>query len=918
MIDGIRRQRSRTVSNACLGLICATIGGFTTMAATGGGTAITIEHPVLDYGIDKAQASTYERAVRPIMGMTDDDVLSFVPPRGYINYCECPACYGGVEGNRVLTWDIAEPNQLTCRFCGTVVLPNAAYPETKTMAGKNRLSEDVRLHYYHNEERNARHFLSHHLWRHKRKWLLDQCIGLGKAYQATGKEIYARRAVLVLDRFAQVYPHYPALHNRFPPTIKFCDSQEPPYSWNAGRWGYFHDEIPKPVIAIYDLVCSSPEFDNLSEKRGYDIRVRLEDDFLRETHRIAACSTFIITNVVGYDIAGVATLGRVINEPAYVHQAFRWMMRNVDEGFFRDGLWSESPSYYYMSMGGLRSAFGKVRGHSDPTGYVDAVDGTRFDDFDPMRDVPFLAVVMHAPSVLDFPNGCSVPVHDTWPGERRSKARDQTVSTIAPAYGHASLGRGTGDNQMQAQLHFSGAYGHSHRDNLSMCLFAKGREMLSDIGYTWTQMACWTTSTVAHNTVVVDRTRQGGGRAKSSGDLLRFFPDTSGFSLVDADGQRGYAQCKGVDAYRRTLLMVPVSNGDAYVIDLFRARGGTIHDWALHGDADEGTTATCSLALSGERKSMLEPDEEKDWQDPDMITDRYHPYGMIRDVGSIQTPGAFTVDFAYIADPARRVRLHMDAGDAEVLLGRAPSVRRMGKGHGGDMRKAYDFWMPQLLVRRRGVVPLQSAFVAVEEPCHGEPFIHSVERLSVAGSGEGAVALRVTHTAGVDTIISLPDGASSSDACSADGVTLRGVFGIVRRSSPGGPVTAARLFEGTELSCQSVRLESAVARFSGRIVACERKLEGAPADAFVVDAELPTGNALQKTWMIVTHADGTKQGHEIDRVEVAGGSTRVILAREHGLQISKPQTREVYFPRRIFKGLPSYAVPVAVALDHGD
>jgi len=885
-----------------------------TTHAIGGPTAIRIKHPVLDYGIDKAKAAQYEGAVKPIMDMTKEAVLSFVPPHGYISFCECPACYGGVEGNGVLTWNITRPDQLTCRFCKEVILPNSKYPEDQLLSGKNRLGEEVRLPYYFNEARNARHFFSGHLWKYRRAWLLDQCIALGKAYQATGNEAYARRAALVLDRFAQAYPHYPALHNRHTRNIRFCKSQEPPYGWDAGRWGYFHSEIPKPIIAIYDLTCDSPEFDKLSKERGYDVRKKLEDDFLRETYRVAASSKYIVSNVVGYDIAGVATLGRVIGEPAYVHQAFRWMMRNVDEGFFRDGLWSESPSYHYMTIGGLKRAFGAVRGHSDPPGYVDAVDGTRFDDFDPLRDVPFLTKAMGAPSVLDFPTGCSTVVHDTWPNQRRSKPRQRTVSTIAPAYGHASLGRGTGGDQMQAQLHFSGAFGHSHRDNLSMCLFAKGREMLPDIGYTWTQMRAWTTSTVGHNTVVIDRKNQNGGGTLSSGDLLRFFPDSRGFSLVDADGQRGYAAARGTDAYRRTLLMVPVSDADAYVVDLFRVSGGSVHDWSLRGDADEDTKAACSLPLAGHRETMLAPDEQKVWRDPTIITDRYHPYGMIRDVSTAAASGGFTVDITYGSDPARGLRLHMDAGDAEVLLGRAPSVRRMGTGAKGDMRKAYDFWMPQLLVRRRGAAPLTSAFAAVEEPYSGKPFITSVERLPV--QEVGAIALRVTHAAGVDTIVSQPDNARAPAGCTAGGVTLKGVLGIVRQSQ--GSVTAARLFDGTELSCGDMRLVAERSRFTGGILAVERKLEGATADAFIVDAELPPGNALHGTWMIVTHADSSKQGHEIDSVEAADGSTRVILARDPGLRVQGGKVREVYFPRRTFKGLPTFAIPVAVAFDRVD
>ena len=899
-------------ARASQSLVCAIMGVTMAMQAIGGGTAIQIKHPVLNYGINKAKAKAYEAAVKPIMAMSDEEALAFVPPYGYITYVECPACYGGVEGNGVLVWNRAKPDQLTCRFCKTVILPNEKYSEDQVMVGKNSLGEEVRLPYYHNREHDTRHFFSENLRKHKRNWLMSQCIGLGKAYQATGNEVYARRAVLVLDRFAEAYRHYPALHNRFPPTVRFCKSQEPPFSWDAGRWGYFHDEIPKPIIAIYDLVCESPEFDKLSAQRGYDVRVKLEDDFLRETYRIAAASKYIITNVVGYDIAGVATLGRVINEPAYVHQAFRWMMRNVDEGFFRDGNWSESPSYHYMTIGGLNSAFGKVRGHSDPPGYVDAVDGTRFDNFEPMRDVPFLAVATHAPSVLDFPTGCSTVVHDTWPNQRRSKPRKETISTIAPAYGHASLGRGTGGNQLQAQLHFSGAFGHSHRDNLAMCLFAKGREMLPDIGYTWTQMRGWTVSTVGHNTVTIDRQNQNGGGTRSSGDLLRFFPDTNGFSLVDADGQRGYGAAKGTDAYRRTLLMVPVSDTDAYVVDLFRVRAGSMHDWALHGDADEDTTATCSLPLTGKRKTMLTPAEEKGWKEPKIIGDRYHPYGMIRDVASAPAAGGFQVEFTYTAEPTRHLRLHMDAGNAEVFLGRAPSVRRMGTGSNGDMRKAYDFWMPQLLVRRQSAAPLTSIFAAVEEPYSGQPFITSVERLPAP---DGAVALRITHAAGTDTIVSLPDQSPPANGCTAAGVTLKGSLGIVRRSAPDGPVTAARLFEGTELVSGDFRLAAETARLTGTVLATERKLKGAAADTFTIDTALPTGKALHGVWMILTYADGTTQGHEIDHIETVDGTTRVILARDHGLHIEAGKAREVYFPRRTLKALPTFTIPLATAFD---
>ena len=905
-------RRRRTERPVVAGLL--TLG--LTINAIGGGTAMGVKHPVYDYGVDKAKAAEHEKAVTRVMAMSEPDLLALVPEHGYASFCECPNCYGGVEGNGIFQWSIDRPEELKCRFCGELVLPNEKYAETKLLTGKNGLGEEVALPYYLNEAKDIPHFFSMHLWRYKRQWLLGQCRSLGKAYQATGNEDYARRVVLVLDRWAQVYLHYPALHNRSCRSIKFCKSQEPPYSWDAGRWGYFHNEVPKSVIAAYDLVCESPEFDKLSARRGYDVREKLENDFFRKTYEVIAVSPYHVSNVVGYDVAGAAILGRVINEPSYVHRAFGWMMRNVDEGFFCDGLWHEAPSYHYMTIGGLKQAFGTVKGHSDPPGYVDAVDGTRFDDLDPEKDVPFWGKVQHGPEVLDFPNGCSTPVHDTWPGQRRSRPRARTLSTIAPAYGHASLGRGSGPDQMQAQLHFSGTYGHSHLDNLNLTLFAKGSEMAPDLGYTWTQMRYWCTCTLGHNTVVIDRTDQTSG--KTDGDLLWFFPDTNGLSVVEADGKRGYRGRKGVDLYRRMLVMVPVSDGDAYVVDLFRVRGGAVHDWALHGDADQDTAATCSLPLSEKQEWMLEPGEE--WEEPTITGARFNPYGMIRDVQMAQADGGFSVDFAYAGDAAKGLRVHMVAqgagaaggdGAVEAWLGRAPSVRRMGTGTSGDMRKAYDFWMPQLMVRHRGEAPLASTFTAVEEPFHGTPFIANVERLALEPSDGNAAAMRVTHGGGVDTIISTLDEPPYPTRTTPDGTAIKGRLGVLRQVS--GTTVAAWLFEGEELTSGDWRLTAGKTRHDGVILAAKRKRDGAKVDAFVVKSDIPDGKTLRGSWMIVTHANGFTHGYQIDRVETVGADKIVVLTDDHGLRIEGDATTELYFPRRTIEGQNRFVVPLAVS-----
>jgi len=888
-------------------LICAALAILIAGPLDAAGQALTVEHPVMDHGIDPNRGPQYEAAVSDLMAMSVEETLAFIPDKPYVSYCECPNCFGGVEGNMIFTWDLARPEQLTCKFCGTV-FPNERFPEDQTLEGKNALGETVQYRYHLSEGEGVRHFISANLSRYRVNWLTGKLVGLARAYQATQNEKYARRVALIVDRVAQVYPHYPVIQD-LPRRVNFRESQQPPWPWDSGKWGHFHNEVPKPVVAAYDMTCESAEYDKLSAQRGYDVRQTLEDDVFREVFHAISLQTHHMSNVIGYDVAGAAAMGRVMNEPRMVHWAFRWMAKVVNDGCFVDGMWHESASYHYMTMGGLRNAFAQVRGYSDPPGYVDEVDGKRFDDLDPEQALPFYAKALKAPEVVGFPNGWSSPFHDTHPYERRTAARDVTTSSILPGYGHASLGRGAGPNQMQAQLHFSGGYGHTHLDNLSLILWAKGREMLPDLGYTWTQMRYWCSCTLGHNTVVVNRSDQQSSR--SDGDLLWYFPDVEGVSVVEADGRRAYQSVDGLDLYRRMLVSVPVSDADAYVVDIFRVRGGNVHDWTLNGDADVDTNATCSLPLTGNRETMLEPGEA--WKEPKIEGDRSNPYGFVRDVQHATADGPFTVSFAYDEAPDTGLRLHVSpSGPCDVFLGRSPSVRRAGQGSRADMRRAHDFWMPKLIVRRTGDTPVQSVFAAVEEPYSGAPFIDRVQWLSLEPSDENAVALRVTHGDVVDTLISTLDEAPYPERVTEGGVCLQGRLAVVRQRAE--QIIGVWLFDGTRVSGDGWALEAEGDALAGTLTGATRIADGAELDSLITDAPLPTGTVLRGKWMIVRHDAGYTHGCEIDRVEEAEGQRVIVTKGDHGLRIDQEATTEVYFPQRRFGPRSTFRIPAVTCL----
>lgn len=869
-----------------------------------GGRAMAAEHPVLDHGVDPARAEQYEEAVDRVMAMSEEEMLSFVPEKPFVRFCYCPNCHGGSQGSGVYSWSIDNPEQITCNYCGTVY-PNEQFPQDQTISGQNALGETVTYRYHQDRERDdLRIFIDGHILMYRRQWILGQLQALGRAWLATGRPEYARRAVLILDRIAQVYPHYPAMR-QWITTFRFQDFQEPPYMGAGGRWGrWMASELPSGVIEAYDMVYDSDQFEALSAQRGYDVRERLERDFFRATFEYVNTFERHTGNMAPFYLRTAAHMGRVMGEPRYVHWAHHWALEILRGGCFYDGTWREAPSYHYQVMGGLQRVFDALQGYSDPEGYVDEVDGTRFDDLSLEEDLPFFARARDAFAIVSLPDGTSTPVHDTWPNQRRSEPRQTTRSTILPGYGHASLGRGSGPSQMQAQLHFSGGYGHTHLDNLTLSLYAKGREMLCDLGYTHTRARYWTISTMGHNLVAIDRKDQVGGG--SEGDLLRFFPDVAGASMVEADGRRAYREVEDLGAYRRMLVLVPVSAEDAYVVDLFAVRGGRTHDWLAHGDADEDMNATCSVELPQGRANLLAEDEQ--WEEPRTEGSRFIPYGAIRDVSAGSPGGDAVVTFTYAEQADTGVAIHAPGlEDAEVLLGRSPSVRRAGR----DSQQAFDFWMPQLVLRRTGEgdEPLESLFAVVEAPFAGAPVVERVSRLQVDGAD--AVALQVYHDDAVDTILATLAEPPYAELA-AGGVRMTGRVGIVRQAN--GQVTHMWLFEGRSLQCGDASLIASAARYEGRITAASRVADGAEADTFLTDAELPEGDELHGHWLIVTHADGHTHGYEIDRVEQREGGSVIVLAMDHGLRIDGDTTREVYFPGREFTGTNTFVIPLAASL----
>ena len=853
-----------------------------------------VHHPVYPVSLTPERVEELRRAVAPLMGMDEADVVALVPDRTGFRFMGCPNCEEGTQEGQ-LDWSIEEPHRVRCRYCG-MVYPGEKYPEDRVMRLTNPVGVEVEYPYWE-DETGYRYFFSARGWRAARTYFSGRAQDLGELYQATGDRRYARRAALILDAFARYYPGF-LVSQDWPHRPKGF-VLEPPYPNGGGKWGRWQsDEMPTDCVFAYDSIYSSGELERLSEGAGADVRAWIEHDFFRGAIRQDGFTGPTYGNASPRIYEGYAVIGRVLGDPGLVHEAVRRSRGIFERKFFFDGFWCEgSVGYHEMTMHGMRRVFDALRGHSDPPGYSDPEDGARFDGLDLERDISIIRRAKGIRGVFRYPDGRALPTHDNHAHPTHLDAPERSVSTLFSSVGHAWLGHGAGEEQTQVHLHFSGGYGHEHADSLDVALFAKGHELLSDVGYTHTRYRAWSTSTLCHNTVSIDEQRQytRGDRGPSDGRLLAFETASGPVQWMEASGERAYPGLARV--YRRMVMLVDVGGGEVYVADLFRVEGGSKHDWALHGSADEDGAGSVSVDLASFGENLLPgvkvryPEGEADRGEAE---GRNPDYAFFEHVARGEVGDGVAVTFT-VADTGVGIRTHLPGQKgAEAFLGDAMSFRRAEENDALLGR----YRMPIFLLRSEGPAPLASRFAAVHESYRGRPFVERVRLEHRFGDAEGPVVLSVRHHGVTDHIIHRIG--SERDAVVAGPILLRGEVGFVRERD--GAPEVMGLWGGTELRWRDWALRGGGV-YEGRVLDTLRREAGAECDALVVAGEdLPEGEVLKGGTAIVTFGDGSTRGYRVEGVRRSGGGTRVILDGEPGFAVEGGGMRHLFFPLREIAG----------------
>ncbi len=882
----------------------------------------------------KAMASTVYAAKRgqgrgPDPATMDEKALVAMVPEQTPIECADPAAGAYLRGlKRNWKWSPQDPDKIISPIDG-ISYPNAKFPMDRKVSFLNYKGEEVERSYWQGPKAKGdlrgnqhpeRYFFDGAVDKKKFDWLVrGQLPRLIEVYQKTGDEEIARRIVVILARFAEVYPHYllsegRGINNYYLSTGGpwLVDGKKSklkhPYSWTAGRlYGPWLGEIRMVFLEAWGAVRQSKVVDQLSKERGMNVRELIDRDLVREMVDFVMDMPWeaqMANNLPSY-FRQMAMAGKIIGEPEYVHTAYRYVKdliptygKKGDEGsgFTFDLHHGEGPQGHFGVMGRTYWILQELEGYSDPKGYVGKTTGVRLENFSAERDLPLFKRMVDAPFANQMPNASITPLNDSIGYHGPGKIGSQMVAPpltrsyprLLPGLGHAVLGAGEGAQQTQVQLEFSeqGA-GHPHADCLGITWFANGREASGDIGYQRNILRGWSACSLSHNTVVVDGRNQQLHR-DAFGDVQFYVDSLPGFSAIQVDAPDAYAD--GIlSRYRRTLVHVTTDPAKPYFIDVFEVHGGSKHDYAIHGNLEGRDRGSCSLDLQkmpGEHPLL--PDGET-WIEPSKKGGRFNVYGLFRNVSKAAIQPSAYVDFTD-RKLDNGTRIHLPMNDGQLFLGETPGLR--GAGHYND-KAVYDDWMPHFIVRRDGKAGLKSVFVAVYDMHSGKPAISAVKRID---TDPGRVALEIKAGARTDAFVLQLDERRKVE------------FGTVKtdaRVALAQDITGKPLLwmiEGTVMTVGGETISARTAMFAAPVTAMSKT-------SFTVDTAL-NRESLGR-WGVLVHDAAEGHTHAYPIAAVTGKEVR--LRMPHGLKMADGRTTEVFSPWRTFKGGGQLRIPAAVS-----
>ena len=705
--------------------------------------------------------------------------------------CDCPYC-GHDWNDYTWTWSKEEPDQLKCKYCKKITSLQH-FPENDVIYIYD-LKGNIHPHPVYRDSTGKKYPIRELLFYHKERMAYTWIENLGIAYAVTGKKIYAEKALVLLKRMAEVYPGF-GVHDNF----RF---ERYPFGW-AGKlrnWHYTDAYTLQDCAATYDAIYHSGV---LKDKDKEFVETNLFQDGLDFLTSVKPSQG--ISNDIAFRYAGVAMLGRTLED----HDAIAWVLDPnegylafIDKLFYDDGTWLErSLGYHKMAARPLHETVEILKGYSDPKSYKSA---DRFENID-LTGTKKLGAIFSISMEMRYPDGTFPVINDNrmggkpdpvplealynWTGnikwlEKANQAyegdllqkgdtyalfnRDPEiiekiknvtpgtgipdVSRHYPGMGLTMLRRGTGKDQAVFTMHcHKYTSPHTHYDALSTTLFANGREMLSDFGYPSFNSEfrmTWYVKTLSHNTLSVDTNNQ-----LAPYSVHNWLYHGNMFSACEGEAWEAYRfTCEPY--FRQIALIDADEKGHVYAVDIFRAKGGSIHDWALHGEGDEFEIESLKL------------------KPVDGLNGCEYAYNQLTDVKMTQSLSPWKAKWSW-KDGAALSCYFPKIVDCEIYQALTPG-ERLKSMHG---RKKYSIFN-----RRKGQ-DLRSEFISIYEPHTGEPLVNKVEKIFVSKDKDWAIVLKVYFKDSIHYILNSYLDVSPQQEPFVDGnveINWKSRFGVVK------------------------------------------------------------------------------------------------------------------------------------------
>ena len=338
------------------------------------------------------------------------------------------------------------------------------------------------------------------------------------------------------------------------------------------------------------------------------------------------------------------------------------------------------------------------------------------------------------------------PVNPSPSKEGAAEIRQLTTgSRLMGGYGLALLRSGRGKEGAAVSLYYGrSATEHGHFDRLVLELFGCGKRLIPDMGYGDHASEGDPPAIWTKNTSAHATVVVDDRRQDTQAPgRLTAFADTDGLQLVEVDAPDAYNH---VSEYRRTVALVDLAPGLRYVLDLFRVAGGDRHDYGTHGFDGEFTTDGIDLTTQ-ERGTLAGEDVAfaEIYDDPALedFERKGRAYYTYRGSG-----------YSYL-HKVRRGRptgswsaTWRDREDGSGLRTTFLPTDEAIVALGPAPRKPGNPDDLTFVKLRNDGEGISSQFVAVHEPFEGDPKVRTIEEVQRT---DRSVVVKVVHTFGEDT-----------------------------------------------------------------------------------------------------------------------------------------------------------------------